>query len=106
MYLKARGLRIEFQRVILRKEQEVREWVSKNLDRTEQYTVLRDPNHLGLRVAIMSIRAKELLVNLHRDVFSPGFEKPKPWLQENGVWSAWFGYSEPWSPSVHYVHLG
>jgi hypothetical protein len=98
MYLPARSLQEEFQQIMFRKEGEVREWVSKNLDGAEQYNILRDPNHLGFRVAMLSVRAKDLLVSLHRDVFSPGFEKPKPSLEENGAWTAWFGYGEPWSP--------
>jgi hypothetical protein len=104
MNLPPHTTRTECQQIISRKEWEVREWVSKNLDSTEPYTVLRDPYGLGLRVAILSIQAKQLLFDLHRDVFS-GFTKPNPWLEENGVWSAWFGYSEPWNLSRHYVPL-
>jgi len=103
MYLAARSMRAEFQQVVSRKEREVREWVSKNLDGTERYAVLRDPNGLGLRVEILSIRAKELLGKLHESVFSPVFAKPNPSLDENGVWSAWFGFSEPLSLSPHYI---
>jgi len=41
-----------------------------------------------------SIRAKELLERLHKDVFS-GFEMVNPLRNENGFWTAWFGFSYP-----------
>lgn len=102
MYMQSRSQREEYQRIIVRKIQEVRRWVSETLDGTELYNV--EPTHdgIGVRVAIKSIRAKELLLNLHKDVFWPGFEEPKPSLDEQGVWTAWFGYSEPVA-SPHYV---
>jgi hypothetical protein len=105
MNLPARSMREEFQQVIVRKEGQVREWVGKKLDHTERYTVLRSPDGLGFRVAISSIRAKQLLGDLHADVLSPVFEKPNPWLEHGGVWSAWFGFSEPWNPPMHYTTL-
>jgi len=103
MYGQCISNRQRFQDIIRRKAQNVREWVSDNLDSSERYCLLPDPNGLGFRVAIDSIRAKELLKALHREVFSPGFAEPKPWLQENAVWSAWLGYGEPWEPAVHYL---
>jgi hypothetical protein len=98
--------RIDYQRVMARKEGEVWSWLNRNLDGTEQCSVLSESNGLALRVVILSIRAKELLLLLHQEVFSPGFVKPAPSLNENGVWSAWFGYSEPWDLSRYYISLG
>jgi hypothetical protein len=102
MYIQTRTQREEYQRIIVRKTQEVRKWVSEKLDGTELYNA--EPTHdgIGLRIAIKSIRAKQLLLDLHKDVFYPGFEEPKLSLDEQGVWTAWFGYSEP-VVSPHYV---
>jgi hypothetical protein len=105
MYLATKSMREEFVQVIVRKDREAREWVNKNLDGTERYAIVRDPNGLGLRVAIISIRAKEKLMGLHRSVFSPVFAKPTPSLDQNGVWSAWFGFSEPLNHSTYYIPL-
>ena len=104
MYLQSRSQREEYQRIILRKAEEVRRWISARLNGTEEYNIERTHDGVGLRVAIRSIRAKGLLLELYKDVFSPGFEQPKPSLNEQGVWTAWFGYSEPVS-SPHYVSM-
>jgi hypothetical protein len=104
MYVQTRSTREELQQVIVRKEQEVRRWIAKNLGSTEEYNLARTHDGIGLRVGIRSIQAKELLQRLYREVFSPLFEEPKPSLDETGVWTAWFGYSEPAS-SPHYVSM-
>ena len=46
-------------------------------------------NGLGLSVGIRSIRAKELLFDLHREEFSH-FVQPKPTMDKNGMWTASF----------------
>jgi hypothetical protein len=94
-----------FEQVITRKERESHKWAGNKLDRTELYNVFPDSGGLGLRVVIRSIRAKELLDNLYQDVFSPVFVKPKPWLENDGAWSAWFGYVEPLNFPMHYVSM-
>jgi hypothetical protein len=106
MYLPYRSTRQVFQEIMVRKARDVGEWVNKNLDSTERYGISPDPNGLGFRVGILSRQAKELLLRLHREVFSSGFVEPKPWLEDNGVWTAWFGYVEPWEhPSVHFLPM-
>jgi hypothetical protein len=105
MYTTGPTLREEFQQVILRKDRQVREWVSENLDGTEGYSIVRDPNGLGLRVGFSSIRAKALHMKLRSDVFSPAFAEPKLALDETGVWSAWFGFGEPWDISPNYIFV-
>lgn len=95
--------RTELQQAVSRKEPKVFEWLQTNLGGTEQFNVLRDPSGLGFLVAIQSIRARDLFLKLHSDVLS-GFNNPRPWL-EDGVWSAWFGFGEPFHPSVHYVSM-
>jgi hypothetical protein len=95
--------RTELQRLVSLKEPKAREWLKKNLDGTESFGVLRDPSGLGFRVAIRSIRARDLFLNLHADVL-PGFNDPRPWL-EDGVWSVLFGYGGPFHPSVHYLSM-
>jgi len=103
MYLQTRSQREAYQRVILRKADEVRRWASENLDGTEDRRIESTHNGIGMLVFIRSIRAKEILARLHRDVFS-GFTQPTSWLEDNGEWSAWFGFSEPLE-SPHYVRL-
>jgi hypothetical protein len=104
MYLQARSQREEYQRIILRKAEEVRRWVSENLDGTEERRIEFTHNGIGMMVFIRSIRAKELLVRLHQEVFSPGFSQAIPWLEDHGEWSVWFGYSEPLE-SPNYVRI-
>jgi hypothetical protein len=102
MYFSNRSPREEYQRVIERKRRDVVRWISEKCDGTERYNLAVTNDGIGLRVAFQSIRAKELLSRLHKEVFSPGFEMVGLTLNEQGVWSAWFGYSEP-LPSPHYV---
>lgn len=102
MYLERVPQRTRYEQAMLRKEQRVHEWVSKNLDSTELYSVVPTHSGLGLRVAIHSLRAKELIKRLHVEEFS-GFVEPTPRLDEQGVWTAWFGYSEPFEGSPHYT---
>jgi len=105
MYVQIPSQREQWQEIMARKEQDVRTWVSKNFDGTEEYSIHRDPSGLAIRVGFRSIRAKQLLLRLHQDVFSPGFGRPKPCLDESGVWTAWFGYVEPVQPPVRYVSM-
>lgn len=93
MYLPGRDRRTELQEIILRKLQDARRWVNKELDQTEQYHIVPTIDGLGFRVGIRSIRAKELLIKLHAEVLS-SFNPPEPWLEDH-EWSAWFGYAEP-----------
>jgi hypothetical protein len=95
--------RLELQQIVSRTEPKVGEWLQTNLDGTEERTVLLDPSGLGFRVAIRSIRARDLFLKLRSDVL-PGFNEARPWL-EDGVWTAWFGFGEPFHPSVHYVSM-
>jgi hypothetical protein len=104
MYLAAQSTRTGYEQIMVRQTQRSREWLSERLHSTEEYNLVPTHDGIGLRVAIRSIRAKELLLSLHKDVFSPGFEEPKLSLDEDGVWTAWFGYSEP-IPSPHYVSM-
>jgi len=104
MYLEYVPQRTRYEQTIFRKTKAVHEWMSENLDETEGYNVVSTHNGLGLRVAIQSIRAKELLNRLHHDMFS-GFVEPRPSLDEQGVWTVWFGYSEPFEGSPHYISL-
>jgi hypothetical protein len=104
MYLEYVTQRTRYEQTIFKKAQAVHEWVRETLDSTEGYSVVSTHNGLGLRVAIHSIRAKNLLKQLHRDLFS-GFVEPRLSLDEQGVWTAWFGYSEPIEGSPHYVSL-
>lgn len=101
MYVPSPSQREEYQRIILRKEQDIRRWVSKNLDGSERYNITRTHDGIGMRVAILSIRAKELLLRLHREELFT-FSEPTLSLDEQGVWTAWFGYSEP-AQSPHYI---
>jgi len=82
----------------------VRRWTSKHLAWTEERRIEFTHNGIGMLVFIRSIRAKKPFVRLHRDVFSPGFSQPTPWLQDNGERSARFGYSEPLE-SPNYVRI-
>lgn len=95
--------RTEVRVAISRKQPKVFAWLYQNLDGTELFNVLLDPSGLGFRVAIRSIRARNLFLDLHADVL-PGFNEPQLRL-EDGVWTAWFGYGEPFHPSVHYVSM-
>src|ERR1700685_1795747 len=95
MLAQTRSQREEYQQIMRRKEQDVRSWIGKTLDGTEEYNVELTHDGIGLRVSFRSLRAKQLLLNLHRDEFSPSFAMSSPTLDEQGVWSAWFGYSEP-----------
>ena len=104
MYMQARSQREEYQRIILRKAEEVRRWASANLDWAEERRIEFTHNGIGMLVFLRSIRAKGLLARLHREVFSPGFSQPTPWLEDSGEWSAWFGYSEPLESS-NYVRI-
>jgi hypothetical protein len=97
--------REQWQQIMVRKERDVRTWVSENFDGTEQYSIRRDPSGLAILIGFRSIRAKELLLRLHQDVFSQGFARPTPSLDENGVWTVWFGYVEPLQPPTHYVSM-
>jgi hypothetical protein len=101
MYLEYVPQRTRYEQTMFRKAEAVHEWASESLDGTERYSVVSTHSGLGLRVAIQSIRAKELLKRLHSDLFS-GFVEPRPSLDEHGVWRAWFGYSEPFEGSPHY----
>jgi hypothetical protein len=103
MYLPARNQRDEYQRIILRKAEEVRAWASANLDGTEQRRMESTHEGIGMRVFIRSIRAKTLLLRLYQEAFS-GFSKPTLRLEDTGEWSAWFGYSEPLQ-SANYVRI-
>lgn len=98
-------LRYEYQEIMVRKDRQVREWIAENLDETEEYSIVTDHDGLSLRVGFRSIRARQLLLKLHGHVFSPGFAKPNPVLDEDGVWSARFGYSEPWDISPRYIPM-
>src|SRR6266851_8435800 len=104
-YQPARSQRSVFQGIMVRKARLVLEWLSKNLVGTERASILPDSNWLGFHVGIVSERAKELFLSLHRDVFSPGFPTPKPELDGSGAWTAWFGYLEPWEPSMPYIPM-
>lgn len=101
MYLRAKDQRTTNQEIILRKEQDVWAWLKRNLDWTEEFNVMLSPNGLSFRVAIRSIQARTLLVKLHAEVL-PGFNPPEPLLEEH-LWSAWFGYGEPFPVSTNYV---
>lgn len=103
MYLPSRSTRQDFQAIIERKASSVQEWIHENTDRTELYRIIPEPNGLGLRVDFYSIRAKALLLKLHKDVFTPGFAEPNPSVDESGVWSARWYYSEPWNMSPNYI---
>jgi hypothetical protein len=96
-------LRLDWQRVIARKLREAWDSLDKNLEETEGRTVLSESDGLALRVVIQSIRAEALLHQLHRDVFAPGFAMNGTQVEENGMRSAWFGYSEPINLSRHYI---
>jgi hypothetical protein len=104
MYLPAKTTRTTYQEIVSRKTRESCEWFSKNLDGTEEYSIVSTHNGIGMRVFIRSIRAKELFSKLHQDVFPQGFVQPQPWLEDNGAWSVWYGYSEPWPP-MNYVSI-
>jgi hypothetical protein len=97
--------RIDWERVVVRKQREAWDWLNRNLDQSERGNVSPESDGLGLRVAIQSIRAEELLRGLHRDVFSPGFEMPITRAENGSIRSAWFGYSEPLNLSRHYIPL-
>jgi hypothetical protein len=105
MYMTMPPQRVQWQQIIVRKERDTREWISENFDEAEEYSIQQDPNGLGFRVGIRSLRAKELFMRLHRDVFLSGFAQPKLSLDENGVWTAWFGYGEPFQPPTHYIAM-
>jgi hypothetical protein len=95
--------RSDYEQTILRKAPEAATWLGKSLDATEEFNILIEPNGLGVTVAICSIRAESLLMDLHADVFS-GFVKPHTRVKGR-VRTAWFGYSEPLDRSVHYVSM-
>lgn len=101
MYLPGRSQREEYQRTIQRKAQEVCRWTSENLGGTEDRRVEFTHDGIGVLVFIQSIRPKELLLRLHREVF-PTFSQPTPRLENSHEWSAWFGFSEP-ADSPNYV---
>ena len=101
MYLPAQSTRTGYVQVMDRKEDKLRRWASEHFNSNERYRILRDSNSIRLRVAILSPRAKDLLLKLHADVF-PTFTKPEPSLQESGEWIAGFGFSEP---PTHYVRI-
>lgn len=92
--------RLDWQRVMSRKERKAWNWLRRNIVETELYNIVREPNGLAVRVVIRSIRAEELFRDLHRDVFSPDLEMPIIHLEKNGVRSACFGYSESPNPSM------
>jgi len=89
--------------VIDRKEDELRRWASEHFNGNERYRILRDPSSIRLRVAIISPRAKDLILKLHADVF-PTFTRPEPSLQESGEWIARFWFSERITPT-NYVRI-
>jgi hypothetical protein len=101
MYRDAPTLREGYQRTILRKYEEVLSWAGKNLDSTEEYGLTLTHDGLGLKVFVRSLRATVLLGRLHKDVFG-AFSQPNLSVDERRVWSAWFGYSEPFpTPTCH-----
>jgi hypothetical protein len=98
-------MRASWQRVMARKQPETRDWLNGNLDQTERFTVLSESDGLVVRVVIQSIRAEALRHKLHKDVFAPGFAMNGTRVEENGMRSAWFGYSEPLDLSRYYTSL-
>ena len=68
--------------------------MNETLDGTEDYRIELTHGGLGLWIFIRLIRARELLLHLHREVFRQ-FTKPEPRLENLLEWSAWFGFSEP-----------
>jgi hypothetical protein len=99
MYLSARSQRTQLEQVIVRKDRDTRAWMSRKLEGMEGYNIVPIHNGLGLQVGIRgSIRAKELLLCLHRDVLLQ-FGEPTPSLDEHGVWSACFFFAEPSEPT-------
>ena len=102
MYFATETTREQCQKTIREKVQEVIRWINKqNLHDTELYAVLPSPDGLGVRVGFNSIQAVPLLKRLHEEVFSTVFEAPMLRLDDK-VWSAWFGYSEPFSAPTCY----
>lgn len=95
MYGEPKGMRKIYQEIMVRKTASCFEWLQGHLDSTELYSVSRDETGLCLSVAVQSLRAKQLLRDLHRAVFPAGFEEPKPWLEENKFWSATYQYLDP-----------
>lgn len=92
MYGEPEGMRKIYQGIILRKTSQTFEWLQEHLDSTELYSVLRDESGLCVSVAVQSVRAKQLLHDLHRAVFPTGFDEPRPWLEDNHFWSATYRY--------------
>lgn len=86
----------------VRRSRNARRWLSENLSSIEEWMIEPTHNGLGLRVGIRSIRAKELLLDLHREEFSH-FVQPKPTLDKNGMWTASFCFSVPFEGSPHYI---
>jgi hypothetical protein len=104
MYVPARSQRDEYKRIILRTADAIRKWTSENLDSTENRRFELTNEGLVLKVFIRSIRAKELLQRLQREVLTSGFARTIPWLEDSGEWSIWFGFSEP-VESPNYVRI-
>lgn len=98
-------MRVDWQRVMARKHKETLAWLAENLEPAEPCNVMDESDGLALRVVIQSIRAEGLLYRLHLDVFAPAFAMNGTRVEEGGIRSAWFGYSEPSNLSRHYIPL-
>jgi hypothetical protein len=94
MYVQVPSQLEEYQRIMLERVHECRKWETEHLSAERLGILWNDANHISIKVGMYSIRAKELLERLHKDVFS-GFEMVNPSRNENGVWTAWFGFSYP-----------
>lgn len=99
MYLRQhRTQREVLEETTVRRTRNARRWLNENLSSIEERIVEPTHNGLGLSVGIRSIRAKELLFDLHREEFSH-FVQPKPTLDKNGMWTASFCFSVPFESS-------
>jgi len=66
--------------------------MGQRLNDTEEYRIRPDGSGLAFRVEIKSLRAHDLLLSLHREVFGALFARPEPVLTEGGFWAAQFGF--------------
>lgn len=94
MYVQVPSQRQEYRRTMLERAQALDEWKGSHLGENESFAIWWSEDGLRFTVGICSIRAEQLMLRLHKDVLS-GFVMNNFMRSENGVWSAWFGYSEP-----------
>lgn len=95
MYLPAVSHHTSFEGILGTKTQQTHRDLQARLDFTEQYQIRLDQSKLCLEVGVRSPRARDVLHDLHRSVFSVGFEERLLRLDEEGFLWASYPFVDP-----------